>query len=286
MPKRQRLNWKTIAYCTSLPGLWWSWVGLNALFIGGESYASELALPSLDLISQQITTISRLGLTLIFLVIIGCAVAPRQSLGYHLYFLASYTALHLTWWFVDVRFYAAVLGSLCIISATALSELARTVCDRVKVPASGIITAGIIVLALFAYCLEQVFLMSAGNRQLYQLDNNEYLALNDPLDALSHHTSWFDSSCSTVLVPEHVVYRYIIGPGAKLVEYRSRLDAKLKLKSTTQPCLVADMIHYGYWNSDPSLRAAEVREAGCRADLPSYQWRPRTGYFLEVFKCG
>jgi hypothetical protein len=88
------------------------------------------------------------------------------------------------------------------------------------------------------------------------------------------------------LVPEHVVYRYIIGPGSKLVEYRSRLDAKLKLKSTTQPCLVADMIHYGYWNSDPSLRAAEVREAGCRADLPSYQWRPRTGYFLEVFKCG
>lgn len=281
VPRNRRPSYRTIGGALLLPGLWWGLVALNVMNSGSESYAHEIALPSLDHIRQQLVAFSRLGLAFLGLLFTGVFLALRSPLRRHVYFVASYSALHLVWWFVDVRFYAAVIGSLALLAGVGLSELARTAAARLGRGAFGLAA-----LVLGTCCLEQFFLMSAGNRQLYQLDNAEYLTLNDPIDELSEHADWFASACSTVLVPEQVVYSYVIGARVPLVEYRGQRGAARVLNTAERPCLVVDMIHYGYWSSDAEKRTSEVRAAGCGTDGPIYRRRPESGYFLEVFQCG
>lgn len=280
VPNHLRLDYRTLACALALPGLWWGLVAFQAMSGGSDSYARELALPSLDHIRQQLLVVNQLGLGFLCFLFTGMVLALKSHLRRHVYFVASYLALHLVWWFIDVRFYAAVIGSLALLAGLGLSEVAQMASARLKLAVPGF-TA----IALGVCCLEQLFLMSAGNRQLYQLDNTEYLTLNDPVDELSEQAGWFNRTCSTVLVPERVVYRYVIGKEVPLVEYSSRHDVAQALKAAERPCLVVDMIHYSYWSSDSTERLSQVRTVGCRTDGPVSQWWPPTGYFLEVFQC-
>ncbi len=166
--------------------------------IGSLPYVSELRLPGVNHFLDQSLTLLRLGP--VFLGLAALGLLTTRPISPHTLWVLSFSALHFVWWYKDVRFYVAILPSLCLFAALGLQWLRQR-----RLVAGSIVS----VLFFFAVGFEQHTLLTSREAD-YRLNNSKYLQL---FDAHSQLVSLLDQKNHRLFfVPEKIIYQYFLPP--------------------------------------------------------------------------